>query len=161
VASTGDFVKRLQYYAMRAYTTQLKIGGICSQLKSVVFLGILDFVLFPDEVNSPRSLCDPESGRNIPTDNFGAWGSESFREENTPFGATGTVVRQAVSTMKHSSTGSHSFCHLTCIIPFSLNLANEESVFDSIALLNEDLVRCSIAHVDFTTLRSSRFPYLH
>jgi len=45
-----DFGKRAEYYASRAFSNQLIKGGKYNQLKRVIFIAILDFKLFPDEL---------------------------------------------------------------------------------------------------------------
>ena len=47
-ASAPGFIKRAQYYAAKAYTSQMKKGAPYEGLKEVIFLAITDFVLFPE-----------------------------------------------------------------------------------------------------------------
>lgn len=47
VAKTQGFEKRAQYYAAKAYTSQLNAGGAYHDLKEVIFLAIADYVVFP------------------------------------------------------------------------------------------------------------------
>ena len=49
VAKEKGFIKRAQYYAAKAYGSQLKIGDQYHQLKEVIFLAIADFIMFPDK----------------------------------------------------------------------------------------------------------------
>jgi predicted transposase/invertase (TIGR01784 family) len=49
VASTEGFQKRAQFYAARAYSYQMNKGDDYRKLKEVVFLGVLDFVMFPNK----------------------------------------------------------------------------------------------------------------
>jgi predicted transposase/invertase (TIGR01784 family) len=49
VASTEGFEKRAQFYAARAYSYQMHRGDDYRNLKEVVFLGVLDFVMFPNK----------------------------------------------------------------------------------------------------------------
>ena len=49
VAKTSGFEKRAQYYAAKAYASQLKVGEKYHQLKEIIFLAITDFVMFPDK----------------------------------------------------------------------------------------------------------------
>jgi predicted transposase/invertase (TIGR01784 family) len=48
VASTPGFEKRAQYYAAKAYTSQIKEGGAYQNLKEIIFLAITDFIMFPE-----------------------------------------------------------------------------------------------------------------
>ena len=49
VAKTGGFEKRAQYYAAKAYASQLNVGEKYHQLKEIIFLAITDFVMFPEK----------------------------------------------------------------------------------------------------------------
>ena len=49
IAHDKGFEKRAQYYAAKAYTSQLLAGGKYHDLKEVVFLAIADFIMFPDK----------------------------------------------------------------------------------------------------------------
>jgi predicted transposase/invertase (TIGR01784 family) len=49
VARQDHFVKRAQFYAAKAYGSQMRKGGKYEDLKEIVFLAITDFVLFPDK----------------------------------------------------------------------------------------------------------------
>lgn len=64
VARTDGFVKRAQYYAAKAYTSQMNSGASYDKLKQVIFLAITDFTMFPekpgfksDHVILDRELC--------------------------------------------------------------------------------------------------------
>lgn len=48
VSGRKGFAKRAQYYAAKAYSNQADEGGKYHDLKEVVFLAILDFVMFPE-----------------------------------------------------------------------------------------------------------------
>ncbi len=41
-------MQRTQFYASKAYVQQLRVGVSYGDLEKVVFLGILDFIEFPD-----------------------------------------------------------------------------------------------------------------
>lgn len=43
------FAKRAQYYASKAYSSQLNVGGEYHTLKAVIFLAIADFTMFPNK----------------------------------------------------------------------------------------------------------------
>jgi predicted transposase/invertase (TIGR01784 family) len=47
VARTESFVKRAQYYAAKAYVSQMNNGDLYENLKQIIFLAITDFVMFP------------------------------------------------------------------------------------------------------------------
>jgi predicted transposase/invertase (TIGR01784 family) len=47
IAYEKGFEKRAQYYAAKAYTSQLLVGGKYHDLKEVIFLAIADFIMFP------------------------------------------------------------------------------------------------------------------
>ncbi len=49
VAKTDGFEKRAQYYAAKAYTSQLNSGEEYHLLKEIIFLAIVGFVMFPDK----------------------------------------------------------------------------------------------------------------
>lgn len=49
VAKEKGFIKRAQYYAAKAYGTQLKIKEKYQVLKEVIFLAIADFIMFPQK----------------------------------------------------------------------------------------------------------------
>ncbi|RZI45748.1 Rpn family recombination-promoting nuclease/putative transposase [Candidatus Finniella inopinata] len=49
VAKEKGFEKRAQYYAAKAYASQLKVAGKYYTLKEVIFLAITNFVMFPDK----------------------------------------------------------------------------------------------------------------
>ena len=63
VASTKGFEKRAQYYAAKAYASQLDVGGFYENLKEVVFLAIADYVMFPNKeaLKSDHVILDRES----------------------------------------------------------------------------------------------------
>lgn len=47
VAKEKGFEKRAQYYAAKAYSSQMKIGGAYADLKEIIFIAIADFIMFP------------------------------------------------------------------------------------------------------------------
>jgi predicted transposase/invertase (TIGR01784 family) len=49
VAKEKGFEKRAQYYASKAYISQANAGGEYHDLKEVIFLAIVDFIMFPDK----------------------------------------------------------------------------------------------------------------
>jgi predicted transposase/invertase (TIGR01784 family) len=49
VANTRGFEKRAQYYAAKAYASQMNSGDPYHQLKEIIFLAITDFVMFPEK----------------------------------------------------------------------------------------------------------------
>lgn len=49
LADDANFIKRAQYYASKAYFSQLDSGKTYSNLKEVVFLAITNFVMFKDK----------------------------------------------------------------------------------------------------------------
>ena len=55
VASTKGFEKRAQYYAAKAYVSQMNSGEAYHNLKEIIFLAITDFVMFP---NTPEYKSD-------------------------------------------------------------------------------------------------------
>lgn len=63
VAGSKGFEKRAQYYAAKAYSQQMKIGDEYHKLKEVIFLAILDFVMFPDKAHykSDHVILDKET----------------------------------------------------------------------------------------------------
>jgi len=63
VAKEKGFTKRAQYYAAKAYGSQLKISEKYQDLKEVIFLAIADFVMFPNKVayKSDHVILDKDS----------------------------------------------------------------------------------------------------
>lgn len=49
VSGSKGFAKRAQYYAAKAYSQQARVGQDYHSLKEVIFLAILDFVMFPSK----------------------------------------------------------------------------------------------------------------
>ncbi len=49
VAEGDDFIKRAQYYAAKAYSSQLQVGDEYSTLKEIIFLAITNFIMFPNK----------------------------------------------------------------------------------------------------------------
>lgn len=49
VAKERGFEKRAQYYASKAYCSQMAEGGQYHALKAVIFLAITDFIMFPQK----------------------------------------------------------------------------------------------------------------
>lgn len=49
VAKTHGFESRAQYYAAKAYVSQMGKGGKYADLKEVIFIAILDYELFPQK----------------------------------------------------------------------------------------------------------------
>ena len=49
VAEGSDFIKRAQYYAAKAYSSQLKVAEGYHNLKEIIFLAITNFVMFPEK----------------------------------------------------------------------------------------------------------------
>lgn len=63
VAKEKEFTKRAQYYAARAYSTQMRKNGKYEDLKEIIFLAITNFVMFPDKkaYKSDHVILDKES----------------------------------------------------------------------------------------------------
>ncbi|MGI9214128.1 MAG: Rpn family recombination-promoting nuclease/putative transposase, partial [Gammaproteobacteria bacterium] len=49
VAEGDGFIKRAQYYAAKAYISQLKVAGKYHTLKEIIFLAITNFIMFPEK----------------------------------------------------------------------------------------------------------------
>jgi predicted transposase/invertase (TIGR01784 family) len=49
VAHTEGFEKRAQYYAAKAYGSQMNVGDEYQNLKEIIFLAFTDFILFPNK----------------------------------------------------------------------------------------------------------------
>ena len=49
VAKVRGFEKRAQYYAAKAYCDQAREGDEYANLKEIIFLAIVDFIMFPDK----------------------------------------------------------------------------------------------------------------
>jgi predicted transposase/invertase (TIGR01784 family) len=63
VTQEKGFAKRAQYYAAKAYGSQLKINGKYQDLKEVIFLAITDFIMFPNKsaYKSDHVILDKDS----------------------------------------------------------------------------------------------------
>jgi predicted transposase/invertase (TIGR01784 family) len=63
VAKTKGFEKRAQFYAAKAYGNQAKVGEEYQNLKEVVFIAIVDYVMFPDKpaLKSDHVILDKET----------------------------------------------------------------------------------------------------
>lgn len=66
VAEEKGFAKRAQYYASKAYSSQLMIKGEYHALKAVIFLAIADFTMFPKKkaFKSDHVILDQQSHEN-------------------------------------------------------------------------------------------------
>lgn len=66
VAKDKGFEKRAQYYAAKAYTSQMNKGDRYESLKEVIFLAIADFVMFPEKKSykSDHVILDRDSHEN-------------------------------------------------------------------------------------------------
>ena len=66
VASQAGFEERAQYYASKAYVSQMNEGDQYKALKEVIFLAIADYVVFPHKVAYKSSHCtlDQQTGEN-------------------------------------------------------------------------------------------------
>src|SRR5262249_2957981 len=66
IAEEKGFAKRAQYYASKAYSSQLKIGGEYHALKAVIFLAIANFIMFPNKKSykSDHVILDKQSYEN-------------------------------------------------------------------------------------------------
>lgn len=49
VAQHKGFEKRAQYYASKAYVSQMEKGGLYENLKEVIFIAIANFTMFPEK----------------------------------------------------------------------------------------------------------------
>lgn len=49
VSRVKGFEKRAQYYASKAYSSQMQEGGEYENLKEIIFLAIANYVMFPDK----------------------------------------------------------------------------------------------------------------
>src|SRR5688572_24235027 len=63
VAHSTGFEKRAQYYATKAYCSQMVKGGKYPDLKEVIFLAITNFVMFPKKASfkSDHVILDKET----------------------------------------------------------------------------------------------------
>lgn len=66
VAKEKGFEKRAQYYASKAYISQVSNGGAYHDLKEVIFLAIADFIMFPQKsaYKSDHVILDNQSYEN-------------------------------------------------------------------------------------------------
>lgn len=66
VAQEKGFEKRAQYYASKAYTSQMHTKGKYHTLKAVIFLAIADYIMFPKkkDYKSDHVILDKKSHEN-------------------------------------------------------------------------------------------------
>jgi predicted transposase/invertase (TIGR01784 family) len=66
VAKDRGFAKRAQYYASKVYASQMQAGQPFHDLKEVIFLAIVDFVMFPSkqDYKSDHVILDKKSYEN-------------------------------------------------------------------------------------------------
>ncbi len=66
VAKEKGFEKRAQYYASKAYISQVRAGGEYHDLKEIIFLAIAEFVMFPKKKQwkSDYVILDKDSYEN-------------------------------------------------------------------------------------------------
>ncbi len=66
MASTKGFIKRAQYYAAKAYISQMDKGEKYEGLKEIIFLAIADFIMFPekDEYKSDHVILDRKTNHH-------------------------------------------------------------------------------------------------
>jgi len=67
VTDKGDFTSRAQYYASKAFITQLKAGEVYKDLKKVIFLAFCNYNVFPDNKHykSKFITTDEETQRTL------------------------------------------------------------------------------------------------
>jgi predicted transposase/invertase (TIGR01784 family) len=63
VAQHKGFEKRAQYYASKAYVSQMEKGGLYENLKEVIFIAIANFTMFPEKASymSDHVILDREN----------------------------------------------------------------------------------------------------
>jgi len=63
VAHAKGFEKRAQYYAAKAYVSQMQVGEAYDKLKEIIFLAITNFKMFPDkkEYKSDHVILDKKT----------------------------------------------------------------------------------------------------
>jgi predicted transposase/invertase (TIGR01784 family) len=63
VAQHKGFEKRAQYYASKAYVSQMEKGGVYENLKEVIFIAIANFTMFPgkESYKSDHVILDREN----------------------------------------------------------------------------------------------------
>ena len=63
VAQHKGFEKRAQYYASKAYVSQMEKGGLYENLKEVIFIAIVNFTMFPEKASykSDHVILDREN----------------------------------------------------------------------------------------------------
>ena len=66
ITKEKGFIKRSQYYAAKAYCSQLGVKGKYKDLKEIIFLAIADFTMFPNKANykSDHVTLDRDSYEN-------------------------------------------------------------------------------------------------
>lgn len=66
VAKEKGFEKRAQYYASKAYVSQVHVGGEYHDLKEIIFLAISNFIMFPNkkDFKSDHVTMDKKSFEN-------------------------------------------------------------------------------------------------
>ena len=102
VSKDKSFIKRAQYYAAKAYGSQLKIGEKFDNLKEVIFLAIADFIMFPDKAGykSEHVILDKHSFEHDLKDfSFTFLELEKF---NKPVGQLYTMIDKWAYFFKHA-----------------------------------------------------------
>ena len=66
IAKEKGFEKRAQYYASKAYSSQMNAAGQYHTLKAVIFLAIANFIMFPKkkDFKSDHVILDTKSHEN-------------------------------------------------------------------------------------------------
>jgi predicted transposase/invertase (TIGR01784 family) len=66
IAREKGFAKRAQYYAAKAYISQMNVRGKYFKLKEVIFLALSDFIMFPKKkaFKSDHVILDRETSEN-------------------------------------------------------------------------------------------------
>jgi predicted transposase/invertase (TIGR01784 family) len=102
ITKERGFIKRSQYYAAKAYCSQLGVKGKYKDLKEIIFLAIADFTMFPNKANykSDHITLDKNSHENDLKDfSYTFLELEKF---NVPIGQLKTMTEKWAYFFKHA-----------------------------------------------------------
>lgn len=107
ITKEKGFIKRSQYYAAKAYCSQLGVKGKYKDLKEIIFLAIADFTMFPNKASykSDHVTLDRESYENDLKDfSYTFLELEKF---NVPIDQLKTMTEKWVYFFKHAKETNH------------------------------------------------------
>jgi predicted transposase/invertase (TIGR01784 family) len=159
VAKDKGFEKRAQYYAAKAYCSQLDVNGKYEQLKEVIFLAITNFVMFPEKTayKSDHIILDKETHEHnlkdfsftfleLPKVKKTFQDSVSMIEKWAYFfnNAKNTTEEEAEILLESTNPLSRAYCEL---MQFSWT-EQEYTAYEQLKKKEDDLVACMDQKLD-------------